>query len=141
VLLVPAALKTLPLHRRQFFAHREAEMTKTCQRRSSNVTSSISTRGLKPTTGPTIESRLVVWRIKELDKVIREARKVAALAASLADKLAAQEHIKTLEHTRKNAANDCTKPKTIDRTPRRTDEQIEGQLRPAKSVYTRCQLP
>ncbi len=39
--------------------------------------------------------------IKELDKQIREARKVAALAASLNDKLEAQKLIRTLESTRK----------------------------------------
>ena len=38
--------------------------------------------------------------IKELDKAIREARKVAALAASLADKLEAQKQIKALESER-----------------------------------------
>ncbi|MBI2193067.1 MAG: hypothetical protein HYU36_13900 [Planctomycetes bacterium] len=39
--------------------------------------------------------------IKELDKLIREARRAAALAASLAEKLEAQKTIQSLESTRK----------------------------------------
>ncbi len=40
--------------------------------------------------------------IKELDRQIREARKVASLAASLNDKLEAQKLIRSLESTRKD---------------------------------------
>ncbi len=39
--------------------------------------------------------------IKEIDKEIREARKVASLAATLAEKLEAQKQIKSLEADRK----------------------------------------
>jgi uncharacterized protein YeeX (DUF496 family) len=50
--------------------------------------------------------------IKDLDKEIREARKVAALASSLAEKLEAQKMIKTLEITGKRNANGSMRLKT-----------------------------
>jgi len=67
--------------------------------------------------------------------VIREARKVAALAASLADKLAAQKHIKTLEHTRKERRKRLYEAQDeIDERRDELIEQIEGQLRQQISV-------
>ena len=67
--------------------------------------------------------------IKDLDKEIREARKVAALAASLADKLDAQNNIKSLEKTRKERRKRLYDAQ--DEIDTRRDElidKIEGQL-------------
>jgi superfamily II DNA/RNA helicase len=67
--------------------------------------------------------------IKGLDKEIREARKVAALASSLAEKLEAQKMIKTLEHNRKEKRKRLYEAQ--DEIDSRRDEligQIEGQL-------------
>lgn len=68
--------------------------------------------------------------IKELDKEIREARKAASLAGSLADKLEAQKNIKTLESNRKERRKRLYEAQ--DEIDSRRDEliqQIEGQLR------------
>lgn len=73
--------------------------------------------------------------IKELDKEIREARKVAALASSLAEKLEAQKMIKALEHNRKEKRKRLYEAQ--DEIDSRRDEligQIEIQLGQQKSV-------
>jgi adenine-specific DNA-methyltransferase len=73
--------------------------------------------------------------IKELDKEIREARKVAALAASLAEKLEAQKQIKSLESNRKEKRKRLYEAQ--DEIDSRRDEligQIEVQLGQKKSV-------
>ena len=73
--------------------------------------------------------------IKELDKEIREARKVAALAASLSEKLEAQKQIKTLENTRKEKRKRLYEAQ--DEIDSRRDEligRIEGQLNQQRSV-------
>ena len=73
--------------------------------------------------------------IKELDKQIREARKVAALAASLNDKLEAQKLIRTLETTRKERRKRLFDAQ--DEIDRQRDEliaRIEVQLGQKKSV-------
>ena len=73
--------------------------------------------------------------IKELDKEIREARKVAALAASLAEKLEGQKRIKSLEHTRKERRKRLYEAQ--DEIDSRRDEliqQIEVQLGQKQSV-------
>nr|MCU0721469.1 hypothetical protein [Pirellula sp.] len=73
--------------------------------------------------------------IKELDKEIREARKVASLASSLADKLEAQKNIKTLESNRKEKRKRLYEAQ--DEIDSRRDEliqQIEGQLRQQQSL-------
>ena len=67
--------------------------------------------------------------IKDLDKEIREARKVAALAASLADKLNAQKNIKSLEKTRKERRKRLYDAQDeIDTRRDELIEKIEGQL-------------
>lgn len=73
--------------------------------------------------------------IKELDKEIREARKVSALAASLAEKLEGQKQIKSLEHTRKERRKRLYEAQ--DEIDGRRDEliqQIEVQLGQQKTV-------
>ena len=73
--------------------------------------------------------------IKELDKEIREARKTASLAGSLADKLEAQKNIKTLESNRKERRKRLYEAQ--DEIDSRRDEliqQIEGQLRQQQSL-------
>ena len=73
--------------------------------------------------------------IKDLDKEIREARKVAALAASLADKLDAQKQIKLLEKTRKERRKRLYDAQDeIDTRRDELIEKIEGQLSQKKSV-------
>jgi adenine-specific DNA-methyltransferase len=78
--------------------------------------------------------------IKELDKEIREARKVASLAGSLAEKLEAQKNIKTLESNRKEKRKRLYEAQ--DEIDSRRDEliqRIEGQLRQRleiESVFT-----
>ncbi len=73
--------------------------------------------------------------IKELDKEIREARKVASLASSLAEKLEAQKMIKTLEHNRKEKRKRLYEAQ--DEIDSRRDEligKIEGQLSQQQSL-------
>ena len=73
--------------------------------------------------------------IKELDREIREARKVAALAASLAEKLEAQKQIKSLESNRKEKRKRLYEAQ--DEIDSRRDEligQIEVQLSQQKSI-------
>lgn len=73
--------------------------------------------------------------IKELDKEIREARKVASLASSLADKLEAQKNIKTLESNRKEKRKRLYEAQ--DEIDSRRDEliqRIEGQLHQQQSL-------
>jgi adenine-specific DNA-methyltransferase len=73
--------------------------------------------------------------IKDLDKEIREARKVAALASSLAEKLEAQKMIKTLENNRKEKRKRLYEAQ--DEIDSRRDEligKIEGQLSQRQSV-------
>ncbi|MFO0382598.1 MAG: SNF2-related protein [Pirellula sp.] len=73
--------------------------------------------------------------IKELDKEIREARKTASLAGSLADKLEAQKNIKTLESNRKERRKRLYEAQ--DEIDSRRDEliqQIEGQLQQQQSL-------
>lgn len=73
--------------------------------------------------------------IKELDKEIRDVRKMAALAATLAEKLEAQKHIKALESNRKEKRKRLYEAQ--DEIDSRRDEligQIEIQLSQQKSV-------
>ena len=73
--------------------------------------------------------------IKELDKEIREARKVAAMASSLSEKLEAQKQIKALEHNRKEKRKRLYEAQ--DEIDSRRDEligKIEIQLGQQKSV-------
>jgi adenine-specific DNA-methyltransferase len=75
--------------------------------------------------------------IKDLDKEIREARKVAALATSLAEKLEAQKMIKTLENNRKEKRKRLYEAQ--DEIDGRRDEligKIEGQLSQRKTVHS-----
>ncbi len=73
--------------------------------------------------------------IKEIDKEIREARKVASLAATLADKLEAQKHIKLLEVDRKEKRKRLYEAQDeIDGRRDELIEQIEGQLGQQKSL-------
>ena len=62
--------------------------------------------------------------IKELDKQIREARKTAALAGSLRDKLKAQKQIKSLESTRSQKRRKLFEAQ--DRIDQQRDELIGG---------------
>ncbi len=73
--------------------------------------------------------------IKDLDKDIREARKVAALATSLRDKLEAQKTIKNLESTRNRKRRELYEAQ--DKIDTQRDEligRIEAQLRQRKTV-------
>ena len=73
--------------------------------------------------------------IKDLDKDIREARKVAALATSLRDKLEAQKTIKNLESTRNRKRRELYEAQ--DKIDAQRDEligRIEAQLRQRKTV-------
>jgi adenine-specific DNA-methyltransferase len=73
--------------------------------------------------------------IKDLDKQIREARKVAALAGSLREKLEGQKAIKTLESTRKERRKRLFDAQDeIDGRRDELIEQIELQLGQKKSV-------
>ena len=75
--------------------------------------------------------------IRDLDKEIREARKVAALATSLAEKLEAQKMIKTLENNRKEKRTRLYEAQ--DEIDGRRDEligKIEGQLSQRKTVHS-----
>ena len=73
--------------------------------------------------------------IKDLDREIREARKVASLAVSLRDKLDAQKTIRRLESTRKEKRQELYQAQ--DRIDIQRDDliaKIEGQLRQRKAV-------
>ena len=73
--------------------------------------------------------------IKELDKDIREARKVATLAASLREKLEAQKNIKSLESTRSRKRRELYESQ--DKIDVQRDEliaKIEAQLRQRKTM-------
>jgi len=73
--------------------------------------------------------------INELDKEIRAARKVASLAASLAEKLEAQKQIKSLEQNRKERRKRLYEAQDeIDNRRDELIEQIEVQLGQHKSV-------
>ena len=69
--------------------------------------------------------------IKEIDKQIREARKTAALAQSLQDKLAAQKVIKVLEKTR-----NAKRRELFDAQREELIDNIEKQLKQRRSVQT-----
>jgi adenine-specific DNA-methyltransferase len=74
--------------------------------------------------------------IKELDKAIREARKLAALAASLADKLEAQRQMKSLESDRSRKRRELFDAQ--DKIDAQRDEligKIEMQLK-SKHTYS-----
>ena len=73
--------------------------------------------------------------IKELDKEIREARKVAALAGSLSEKLEAQKQIKTLEKDRKEKRKRLYDAQDeIDTRRDELIERIEVQLGQKKNI-------
>jgi len=73
--------------------------------------------------------------IKEIDKQIREARKVAALAQSLRDKLTAQKNIKALEKTRSTKRRELFDAQdAIDAQREKLIEGIERQLKQRRSV-------
>ncbi|MBW1850345.1 MAG: DEAD/DEAH box helicase family protein [Deltaproteobacteria bacterium] len=73
--------------------------------------------------------------IKEIDKQIREARKTAALAQSLQDKLAAQKVIKALEKTRNTKRRELFDAQdAIDAQREELIENIEKQLKQRRSV-------
>ena len=73
--------------------------------------------------------------IKEIDKQIREARKTAALAQSLQDKLTAQKVIKALEKTRNNKRRELFDAQdAIDAQREELIENIEKQLKQRRSV-------
>lgn len=75
--------------------------------------------------------------IKEIDKQIREARKTAALAQSLQDKLAAQKIIKALEKTRNTKRRELFDAQdAIDTQREELIVNIEKQLRQRRSVRT-----
>jgi hypothetical protein len=76
-------------------------------------------------------------KIKEIDKQIREARKTAALAQSLQDKLAAQKVIKSLEKMRNNKRRELFDAQdAIDAQREELIENIEKQLKQRRSVQT-----
>lgn len=73
--------------------------------------------------------------IKEIDKQIREARKTAALAQSLQDKLAAQKVIKALEKTRNTKRRELFDAQdAIDAQREELIKNIEKQLKQRRSV-------
>ena len=73
--------------------------------------------------------------IKEIDKQIREARKTAALAPSLQDKLAEQKVIKALEKTRNTKRRELFDAQNaIDAQREELIENIEKQLKQRRSV-------
>jgi adenine-specific DNA-methyltransferase len=75
--------------------------------------------------------------IKEIDKQIREARKMAALAQSLQDKLAEQKVIKTLEKTRNTKRRELFDAQdAIDAQREKLIDNIEKQLKQRRSVQT-----
>ena len=75
--------------------------------------------------------------IKDIDKEIREARKAAALAQSLQDKLAAQKVIKALEERRNAKRRELFDAQdAIDAQREELIESIEKQLKQRRSVQT-----
>jgi len=75
--------------------------------------------------------------IKDLDKQIREARKTAALAQSLRDKLDAQKAIKALERTRNTRRRELFDAQdAIDAQREELIANIEKQLKQRRSVRT-----
>jgi adenine-specific DNA-methyltransferase len=75
--------------------------------------------------------------IKEIDKQIREARKTAALAQSLQDKLAEQKVIKALEKTRNIKRRELFDAQdAIDAQREELIANIEKQLKQRRSVQT-----
>jgi len=73
--------------------------------------------------------------IKDLDKLIREARRTAALSGSLAEKLEAQKTIKTLESTRKERRKRLFEEQDeIDSRRDELIERVEVQLSQTKNV-------
>ena len=75
--------------------------------------------------------------IKEIDKQIREARKMAALAQSLQDKLAEQKLIKALEKTRNTKRRELFDAQdAIDAQREELIVNIEKQLKQRRSVQT-----
>lgn len=75
--------------------------------------------------------------IKEIDKQIREARKTAALAQSLQDKLAEQKTIKALEKTRNTKRRELFDAQdAIDAQREELIKNIEKQLKQRRSVRT-----
>ena len=75
--------------------------------------------------------------IKEIDKQIREARKMAALAQSLQDKLAEQKTIKALEKTRNTKRRELFDAQdAINAQREELIENIEKQLKQRRSVQT-----
>ncbi len=72
-----------------------------------------------------------------MDKQIREARKTAALAQSLQDKLAEQKVIKTLEKTRNTKRRELFDAQdAIDAQREELIVNIEKQLKQRRSVQT-----
>jgi adenine-specific DNA-methyltransferase len=75
--------------------------------------------------------------IKDIDKQIREARKTAALAQSLQDKLEAQKNIKALGKTRNNKRRELFDAQdAIDAQREELIGNIEKQLKQRRSVQT-----
>lgn len=75
--------------------------------------------------------------IKELDRQIREARKTAAVAAALKDKLEAQKMLKTLETDRNRKRKELFEAQDgIDRQRDELIKRIEGQLQQKHTVET-----
>ncbi len=75
--------------------------------------------------------------IKDMDKQIREARKTAALAQSLQDKLAEQKTIKALEKTRNTKRRELFDAQdAIDAQREELIVNIEKQLKQRRSVRT-----
>ena len=75
--------------------------------------------------------------IKEIDKQIREARKRAALAQSLQDKLAAQKVVRALEKTRNTKRRELFEEQdAIDAQREELIINIEKQLKQERSVQT-----
>jgi len=73
--------------------------------------------------------------IKEIDKEIREARKIAALAASLSDKLKAQKQIKALESKRNKKRRELFDAQdNIDAQRDELIAKIEKQLKQRHSI-------
>ena len=79
--------------------------------------------------------------IKELDRQIREARKTAAVAAALKDKLEAKKMLKTLEADRNRKRKELFEAQDgIDRQRDELIKRIEGQLQQKHTVETVLQF-